>query len=291
VKRVHPTCFVIANMALEVETDELELAFKELGAEAWFQDDQLDAPSDNEALIEIGGRLCYKSFGKELNANLTRVREGNEPYLGNILQSKHGSVLEHSVTSVLFVNVSRIFTHEEVRHRAGTAFSQESMRFVRLDDIPIWIPDLTPAFHELGLRQDPKDPNFDSQAWAVHMQDMYDKFLHDACALAENRIAFFTTALDKEGVPFHLKKTITSALRRGAPSGHATSIMVTANHRAWRHMIEQRTSPGAEVEIQMVFGELAEKFKSAFPNLYQDMDMVVPSDGGYPSYVFKNSKV
>ena len=32
-------------------------------------------------------------------------------------------------------NVSRVFTHELVRHRAGSAFSQESLRYVRLTDI------------------------------------------------------------------------------------------------------------------------------------------------------------
>ena len=38
-------------------------------------------------------------------------------------------------------NVSRVATHELVRHRAGVAVSQESLRFVRLDDLPFWFPE------------------------------------------------------------------------------------------------------------------------------------------------------
>ena len=43
--------------------------------------------------------------------------------------------------SFVLHNVSRVVTHELVRHRPGTAVSQESLRFVRLTDIPFWFPD------------------------------------------------------------------------------------------------------------------------------------------------------
>jgi thymidylate synthase (FAD) len=86
------------------------------------------------------GRLCYKSFGTEMNANITRVREGNEGYIGNILKTQHGSVLEHASATIGFIDVSPVVTHELVRHRAGTAFSQVSMRFVRLQEIGFYMP-------------------------------------------------------------------------------------------------------------------------------------------------------
>ena len=70
---------------------------------------------------------------------------------------------------------------------------------------------------------------------------------------------------------FHLKKQLTSAFRRVAPIGLTTNILVTANHRAWRHMIEMRTSEGAEEEIREVFLKVAGLFSKAFSNLYQDM--------------------
>src|SRR5260370_17723749 len=40
-------------------------------------------------------------------------------------------------------------THELIRHRPGTAISQESLRFVRLDELPFWFP---------GWAQEDPDP-------------------------------------------------------------------------------------------------------------------------------------
>ena len=71
-----------------------------------------------------------------LNKNVSKVRTDHDEYLRNILKQRHGSVLEHVTYSFVFHNVIRVLTHELVRHRPGVAISQESMRFVRLDDIP-----------------------------------------------------------------------------------------------------------------------------------------------------------
>ena len=49
-------------------------------------------------------------------------------------------MLEHANYSFALRNVSRVFTHELVRHRAGSAFSQESLRYVRLTDIGFRVP-------------------------------------------------------------------------------------------------------------------------------------------------------
>lgn len=85
---------------------------------------------------------------------------------------------------------------------------------------------------------------------------------------------------------FHTKKELTSAFRRIAPGGHTTNIIMTANHRAWRHMIEMRTSDGAEEEIRKVFSEVARLFKGTYPALYQDMQYAPPN-----SITFEHSKV
>ena len=69
-----------------------------------------------------------------------RVRDDQAKYLQNILRSGHGSVLEHVSFTFVLHNVCRVFTHELVRHRPGTAISQESLRFVRLDEMPFWFP-------------------------------------------------------------------------------------------------------------------------------------------------------
>src|SRR5271165_5797005 len=49
-------------------------------------------------------------------------------------------MIEHVSFTFVLHNVSRVFTHEIVRHRPGTAISQESLRYVRLDELPFWFP-------------------------------------------------------------------------------------------------------------------------------------------------------
>jgi thymidylate synthase (FAD) len=85
-----------------------------------------DSDVPGEVVAEFAGRLCYLSFGE--NAGLEGGhksipgRTSNEAYLANILQVKHGSVLEHAVWTLLIEGVSRSLTHELVRHRAGFGF-------------------------------------------------------------------------------------------------------------------------------------------------------------------------
>jgi thymidylate synthase (FAD) len=76
-------------------------------------------------LVEFMGRLCYRSWKEGLNPNVTKIREDRTAYLANVLNSKHGSVLEHANYSFVLANVSRVFTHELVRHRVGTAFARK----------------------------------------------------------------------------------------------------------------------------------------------------------------------
>lgn len=223
--------------------------------------------TDAEKLTEFMGRLCYKSFEPGLNPNVTKIREGNRTYLGNVLAQKHGSVFEHaSVTFVLF-NVSRILTHELVRHRAGTAYSQESQRFVRLDDFQLYIPDLTSSLMILGNNDN--DWVQDQQARFVEMAAEVTKFTQGMLKEFIQEIG-----LDVGGVSFHVKKQITSALRRLIPGGVNTNIGVTANHRTWRHIIANRTAPGAEIEIVEVLNDVGLQLQERYPNIYQDMNLV-----------------
>jgi thymidylate synthase (FAD) len=178
---------------------------------------------------------------------VTKVRTDHDEYLRNILKQGHGSVLEHVSYSFVFHNVSRVFTHELVRHRAGTAISQESMRYVRLEDIGFWVPEWV------------DDPE---------VLEQVSVFLARAEWL--QRFLAIKFGLDDPGTPFSEKKHKTSFMRRFAPDGVATGIMWTANVRELRHVIEARTAPGAEEEIRLVFAEVARIMKDEAPALFGD---------------------
>ncbi|MDO8669409.1 MAG: FAD-dependent thymidylate synthase [Candidatus Buchananbacteria bacterium] len=236
---------------------------KHIGAPDW----KTDAPSDSEKIEEIMGRLCYRSFGAGLNPNVKRVREGNRTYLQNVVAVKHGSVLEHTVVNFIFADVSRVLTHELVRHRAGTAISQESLRFVRLDDLGQWLPTV--------IRED-------EQATEIFVKT-FEQLEELQLQLAEH------FDLDGEKMPFAQKKIITSAMRRIAPIGLSTSIGWSANMRALRHLIEMRTEPVAEEEIRLVFGQVAEICQRRYPNIFADYEIEMVE--GLPWYRTVNRKV
>jgi thymidylate synthase (FAD) len=135
-----------------------------------------------------------------------------------------------------------------VRHRAGVAVSQESMRYVRLTDIPFWFPEWCRDDQEL------MDRNIKLlNAMEVHQQWMSDHF-----------------GLDNDDVPMHEKKAKTSFMRRFAPDGVSTGMLCTMNIRAIRHIIYMRTALGAEEEIRLVMDDVAKLALEAFPNLMQD---------------------
>lgn len=206
--------------------------------------DEIEGGS-GQLLVEFGGRMCYRSWEPGLNPNVTRVRTDQQEYFANVLRSAHGSVLEHANYSFAFRNVSRVLTHELVRHRAGSAFSQESLRYVRLTDIGFRVP---PALE--GLRRQ-----------VITLVEQLEEFQLSAAERLE---------IDGGEMPFHVKKEITSALRRLAPIGLSTDILWTANVRTLRHVIEMRTAPGAEEELRLVFDQVARLMKAEAPGLFQD---------------------
>lgn len=69
------------------------------------------------------GKAYYRSWQPGLNPNVTKTRDGAKGYIRNIIGTGHGSVLEHTPVSFLIYNVSRVFTHELVRHRGGELHS------------------------------------------------------------------------------------------------------------------------------------------------------------------------
>lgn len=246
-----------------------------------------------EFLVEVAGRLCYKSFLPGMNANVTKVREGNDKYIANILKSKHGSVLEHAHVSIAFTNVSRVFTHEIVRHRAGCAFSQESLRYVRLDNLGCRRPSifdndtfLKEIYDQLGYSPGISGAEMGFDDWKARVQAEVDDAFIKAFTTSETCYKTLCDTFEIDSLKnFDQKKALTSAFRRVAPIGLTTNIIVTANHRAWRHMIELRTGPGVEEEMIDVIGQVASRMKTRYSNIYQDMEHVDAS------WKFANSKI
>jgi len=262
-RETNPSVFLVARPSINVEG--MRSYLEDVGGASWLERRLGEAEgsllNDGEMLVEFGGRVCYRSWEPGLNPNVTRVRTDRHAYFANILRCGHGSVLEHANYSFALRNVSRVFTHELVRHRAGSAFSQESLRYVRLTEIGFRVP---PA-----------------------LEPIRDQVLSIVEQLEEFQIsAADALGLDDDGIPFHIKKEITSALRRLAPTGLSTDIIWTANLRTLRHVIEMRTAEGAEEELRFVFDKVAQIMIEEAPELFQDF---VRQDDG--SWVPEHKKV
>ncbi|WP_067486495.1 FAD-dependent thymidylate synthase [Actinomadura hibisca] len=245
-RRVEPQVRLIARPRLDY--DEVAGYLADVGGESWLERVDRGDLDDAQNLAEFAGRICYRSWEPGLNPNVRRVRTDQDEYLRNILASAHGSVLEHVNFSFVVHNVSRVVTHELVRHRAGTAISQESLRFVRLDDLPFWFPEWAERDAELMER-------------ATELLGRMEEF-------QQWMAGHF--GLDEEGVNFGEKKAKTSFMRRFAPEGVATGLTWTANVRTLRHVIENRTAPGAEEEIRLLFGKVGELMAKEAPALFGD---------------------
>ena len=231
-----------------VDWDAINSYLEQVGGQAWGSRVSAQNSPDSEDLLEFSGRMCYRSWEPGLNPNVSRVRANSSDYLSNVISSQHGSVLEHANYTFVIHNVSRVFTHELIRHRAGNAFSQESLRYVRLTDIPFWFPE-----------------------WARDDSELMDRCLKVLDTLEEHQQWMSEHfGLDEEGTKFSHKKHMTSFMRRFAPEGLATGIVYTANLRSLRHVIEMRTAPGAEEEIRLVFNRIGEIMRGEAPAIFAD---------------------
>jgi thymidylate synthase (FAD) len=236
----------------DIVSEGMEEYLADIGGPDWFVEPRV---SGGENLIEAAGRMCYRSWQpwdpnkpECSNPNVTKVREGNNKYMANIIKSGHGAVLEHVNLTFIIRDCSRVFTHELVRHRAGMAYSQESLRYVRLSDIRFWLPEL--------VKEKPK---------AV---DFFKEVLPTLENIQATLFGIFQIDRIKD---FSTKKMLTSMFRRLAPIGLATSIMVTGNLRAWRHIIKMRTETVAEEEIRLIIGQVAQICKDTYPHVFYDM--------------------
>jgi thymidylate synthase (FAD) len=213
---------------------------------AWIGDS-----TDGERLAEFAGRLCYMS---QHNPAGRSTRE----YLENIKKQGHGSVLEHANYSILLEGVSRSLTHELVRHRAGFAYSQLSQRYVDESEAAFVVP---PAI--VG------DEALES-AWSAQIEAAQSSYVSLVAQLMER----YGWVADK----VHRRKMAREAARGVLPNSTETKIVVTGNARAWRTMLELRSSEGAELEIRRAAIAILRILQSEAPAFFSDFEIYVADD-------------
>lgn len=220
--------------------------------------------TDLELGPEFAGRFCYHSWNKG---------RSTDAYHANIMEERHGSILEHSTISFAITGVSRGLTHELIRHRVGVAISQESQRYVDAKDIKFVMPPLN--IHYYGTDNMEAVEWEEAQMEGVRDYEKWQTFLKHSIATDDS--------LSDEQARV-MKKRANEAARGSLPNSCETKLTWTANIRTLRHFIETRGARPADLEIRRLAVELAKVCKKEAPTLFADIVINEPEaeDFGVP---------
>ena len=145
-----------------------------------------------------------------------------------------------------------------MRHRAGFAYSQLSQRYVDESEAHFVVP---PAI--IG------DEALEA-AWKAQMAAAQAAYI----SLVEQLMAKYGWVADK----VHRRKMAREAGRGVLPNSTETKIVVTANARAWRTMLELRSSEGAEQEIRRCAVAILRVLAAEAPAFFSDFELYQADD-------------
>jgi thymidylate synthase (FAD) len=211
-----------------------------------------DEAGDGELLCEFMGRLCYGSFGPR------QGRTNTSEYLNNILAQQHGSVLEHANYSFVVTQCTRGYTHQQVRHRAGWAYSQESTHFIEYGENEARL-----AFPGIPIDE------VETCAEAAKLE------LKAYAAL----VVKLKQAFDQRP---RKKKLVCGAARVMLPASLESKLGFTANIRGLRWFTTLRGSDHNTAEIRLVAIQVLRFMQAECPALFSDYE-VYEAEDGYPA--------
>ena len=95
-------------------------------------------------VIYTACRTCYSEevpeeiFAKAVDGGYDPAKM--QKLISSVIESGHGSTIEHVVFTFAITGVSRTLSHQLVRHRAGVAFDQQSQRYVKFKGAATMLP-------------------------------------------------------------------------------------------------------------------------------------------------------
>ncbi len=187
----------------------------------------LEHTPNPELLIAKCASTCYDSIPKELEAARKMIKA--------IIKAGHESCIEHGYVTFELDEISRVVTHELVRHRLAS-FSQRSQRYVNEANPQYVIPD------EL------KDNN---EAMEIYTNTM-------------NLVWKAYADLQKLGYKNEIARYV-------LPNSCETKICFTANFRSLRNFLKLRCSKRAQPEIRKMAYIMLDKLIEIAPSCFEDL--------------------
>ena len=174
-------------------------------------------------LIYTACRTCYSEltpediFGKAERGEIEVAKM--QRLISNVIESGHGSTIEHVVFTFGISGVSRTLSHQLVRHRAGVAFDQQSQRYVTFKKAATLLP-------QTIAEADPR------------IRAEYEEAVEGSMALYGDLVA--------AGIPGEDARFV-------FPNATRTNLVMTVNLRALIHMSGLRLCTMAQWEIRRLF--------------------------------------
>lgn len=189
--------------------------------------------------LELAARNCYKSEDSISEDGTSAIS-----LLKKIITKGHTAMLEHGSLSVRFV-VDRGVSHELVRHRLAS-YAQESTRYCNYlkDKFENEITVIRPWFFEEG--------SMEYFVWGESMK--------------QSEEAYFVLLLAGRS-PQEARSVLPNSLK--------TEVIMTANYREWRQVLELRTSNAAHPQIRQVMIPLLKELQRKIPVIFDDVGSLI----------------
>lgn len=189
---------------------------------------------DPERAVATAARLCYSSLDVEdLKDDVDKTDQ--IPFVRKIISLGHQSVLEHASFTFLIEGISRVTTHQLVRHRVAS-YSQRSQRYVREEGGFRYV--IPPC-----LKQDTKKVDQFEHLMATIYQ-LYDAWVEDGVSQEDARYIL--------------------------PNAAETKIAVTMNARELRHFFRYRCCQRAQWEIRALAVLMLREVLRISPSLFEN---------------------
>jgi len=177
---------------------------------------------------------AMRSCRKKLGMHKIKLEKPVEYYIKLAKKSGHDSVLEHAVFTFSVEEISRVTTHQLVRHRIAS-YSQLTSRTVKADSMAI--PD--------SILKNPV-----------------------ACKLVEewfiDTFTLYNELIDKYKIRIEDARYI-------LPFGMFSNIVVTMNARELIHFFKMRLYPPAQWEIRELAHRMLKEVKEVAPTIFEDI--------------------
>lgn len=195
-----------------------------------------------EKTVAMSARLCYSPIGAaELEEKITDEQAAK--LVRKLVEMGHFSTLEHVTFTFAIEGVSRVLTHQLVRHRIAS-YSQQSQRYVKEHDFETILP--------LSIAARPAE------------REKFEKLMSE--------IRTLYTEWTEMGIPAEDARYI-------LPNAAETKIVVTMNVRSLYNFFSLRCCTRAQWEIRALAEKMLAEVKKVAPVLFEKAGPSCVTDG------------